>query len=354
MSNIKVCVVGGGNITLNRHIPALLKENINIVGAIGKDKNNLDLIQKKYNVKNIIIIDENLDIERQIKDSKWFINDIDAVVCGLPPNEHYKMAMIFLKLNKHVLMEKPFTITTDEAMEIIKLSKEKKLVVNLVHNFQYADGMIKLENIIKNNELGNIKSILEFQISNRFRRLPKWYNELPLGLFYDEAAHFFYTIFRLFGDIKINNAFCVYNKDENDKTPKIINSNMMTENEIPITLYINFNSPICEWFFIVFGENKIAIYDFFKDILILINNDDLHLSKNILNTALQYFCNFWKGFFINGFKYTFGKLLYGHDIVVKNFIKAIENNQQDYNIYAERGLQVVQAMNKIIEIANKK
>lgn len=354
MSNIKVRVVGGGNITLNRHIPALLKENINIVGSIGKDKNNLDLIQKKYNVKNIIIIDENLDIEQQIKDSKWFINDIDAVVCGLPPNEHYKMAMIFLKLNKHVLMEKPFTITKDEAMEIIKLSKEKKLVVNLVHNFQYADGMIKLENIIKNNELGNIKSILEFQISNRFRRLPKWYNELPLGLFYDEAAHFFYTIFRLFGDIKINNAFCVYNKDENDKTPKIINSNMMTENEIPITLYINFNSPICEWFFIVFGENKIAIYDFFKDILILINNDDLHLSKNILNTALQYFCNFWKGFFINGFKYTFGKLLYGHDIVVKNFIKAIENNQQDYNISAERGLQVVQAMNKIIEIANKK
>lgn len=138
MSNIKVCVVGGGNITLNRHIPALLKENINIVGAIGKDKNNLDLIQKKYNVKNIIIIDENLDIEQQIKDSKWFINDIDAVVCGLPPNEHYKMAMIFLKLNKHVLMEKPFTITTDEAMEIIKLSKEKKLVVNLVHNFQYC------------------------------------------------------------------------------------------------------------------------------------------------------------------------------------------------------------------------
>lgn len=73
MSNIKVCVVGGGNITLNRHIPALLKENINIVGAIGKDKNNLDLIQKKYNVKNIIIIDENLDIEQQIKDSKCLL-----------------------------------------------------------------------------------------------------------------------------------------------------------------------------------------------------------------------------------------------------------------------------------------
>ena len=33
MSNIKVCVVGGGNITLNRHIPALLKENINIVNS---------------------------------------------------------------------------------------------------------------------------------------------------------------------------------------------------------------------------------------------------------------------------------------------------------------------------------
>lgn len=79
--------------------------------------------------------------------------------------------------------------------------------------------------------------------------------------------------------------------------------------------------------FIVFGENKIAIYDFFKYILILINNDDLHLGKNILNTAISYFSQFWKGFFINGFKYTFGKLLYGHNIVVKNFIKAIENNE---------------------------
>ena len=212
--------------------------------------------------------------------------------------------------------------------------------------------MIKLENIIKNNEIGNIKSVLEFQISNRYRRLPSWYHELPLGLFYDEASHFFYTINKLFGKILINNVFCRYNND-NDNTPMTLNANL-SAGSIPITLYINFNSPICEWFFIVFGEEKIAIYDFFKDILIVIDNDDQHLSKNVINTALQYFFQFWKGFFINGFKYISNSLLYGHDIVIKNFINAVNGNKEDINISSERGLEVVEAMNKIVELSNKK
>lgn len=52
----------GGNITISRHIPALLKENVDIIGAIGKDKNSLDLIRKKYSIKNIMYLDENSDI----------------------------------------------------------------------------------------------------------------------------------------------------------------------------------------------------------------------------------------------------------------------------------------------------
>ena len=47
-----------------------------------------------------------------------------------------------------------------------------------------------MDKLLKSGELGKIESILELQLTNRNRRLPSWYDELPLGLYYDEAAHF--------------------------------------------------------------------------------------------------------------------------------------------------------------------
>lgn len=54
--------------------------------------------------KPFLLIDTDKDIVEQLKQCKWF-EEIDAVVIGTPPKQHFPMVRACLLLNKHVLVE---------------------------------------------------------------------------------------------------------------------------------------------------------------------------------------------------------------------------------------------------------
>ena len=349
MSNkkVKVCIIGGGNISNSRHIPALKKiKNVEIVGIMGRNEKSIEKTQKKHHFKNQMIINNPKNDIKTLEKAQWF-KEVDAVVIGVPPQQHYDLVMMCLTLNKHVLVEKPMMMNKEECDECIKLAKSKNLQFAVMHNFQYANGMQKLNGIIESKKYGEIVSITEMQFTNRDRRLPRWYNDLPLGLFYDEAAHFIYLLQKHCGKLRINDAHAVYNK-ENEATPMTLTVNA-TANKTPVTMLLNMNSPICQWFYIVSFKRKIYLYDFFKDILIGINTDNEHLSGDILKNDLSFTFQYWGKFIANGFKMVTGNLLYGHDVVLKNFLDSIKAGKTlDKSISGESGRETVISMNDIV------
>ena len=351
MNRIKVCIIGAGNISNTRHIPALMKNKnyFEIAGVISDQEEKIHRTVAKYKMfKNTLVINTSDNIEQQLSACKWF-SEIDAVVIGTPPMQHYSMAKACLTLGKHVLVEKPMMMNTDQCQEVRELAAAKKLVLFVMHSFQFSNGMEKLTKLYSKGDLGKLQSILELQLSNRDRRLPSWYNELPLGLFYDEAAHFFYGARRFGGSLEVLNAHAQYN-DENDNTPRVLEVQMRA-GEIPVQMYMNFNSPICEWGIFLICDRKIAIYDYFKDILVVLNNDNEHYAKDVLKTSLGFWIQFWVGFIKNGFKMLSGKLLYGHDECIKRYGEAIMNHVNCPELAAELGEEVVGAMNDVIKLS---
>lgn len=351
MKKYNVCILGCGNISNTRHIPALKKNKKAIFyGVVGISESKVNLTAKKHNIINKYILNEIQDYSKQLYELDWF-KSVDAVIIGVPPKKHFLMVKACLELGKHVLIEKPFVMNVQEANILTSIAKEKKLVLNVMHNFQYANQFVKMENKIKSGDLGEILSIFEFQFTNRDRRLPEWYNDLPLGLFYDEAAHFIYLLNKLGGEIKVVKSDITY-IDEKESTPMLLNS-VLYAGKIPVNMLINFNAPICEWGLIVSCKNKLAIYDFFRDIFIIIPNDKEHLAKNVITTSFEFSFQHWSQTFINGFKMISGNLLYGHDVVIKKFIKAIETGKSDKNINSKMATENVRVMNEIIDISKK-
>ena len=348
---INVCIIGAGNISNTRHIPALKKlRNVNIVGVISNKQKNIDRTNTKYHIPNELLLTDTSKDEARLKKCDWF-KEVDAVVIGVPPKKHYDLVKLCLNLNKHVLVEKPMMMNEEECDELIDLSKSKKKQFCVMHNFQYADQMRKLTKYIEDKTYGDIVSITELQFTNRFRRLPEWYNDLPLGLFYDEAAHFIYLLQKHGGELSIENAHAIYNEAK-DATPITLNIDARA-GKTPVHMILNFNTPICEWYYMVSFEKVIFIYDFFKDILIKVKTDNEHMSKDVLRNSFHYTFQYWWGFIKNGFKMVTGNLMYGHDIVLGNFINAIVDGKSDENIQAEKGRETVVSMNEILKKVNK-
>jgi len=319
---LKICIIGAGNISNTRHIPGLRQSGrADIIGVVGVSERNVNRTALKHRIPNQYVLTKDSAYDIQLEKLPWF-HEVDAVIIGVPPHEHYNIARACLLLKKHVLLEKPMVMNVEQADELIGISDQQGLVFNLMHNFQYAGNFLKLEKRLKSGEFGEIVSFFEMQYTNRNRRLPEWYNELPLGLFYDEAAHFIYLLEKLGGDVKVLNAHAQFG-DVKEATPMLLTATLQA-GKYPVSMFINFNSPICEWTLIISCTKKLVIYDFFRDIVIAIPNDQQHLAKNVITTSWSFTIQHWIGTITNGLKMLRGNLLYGHDVVINHFFNNIE------------------------------
>lgn len=350
----KVVIVGAGNISNTRHIPALKKvTNAEIIGVLSNKLERAKNTAEKHNIVNFAKIGESYEENlKELKKLSW-LEDADAVVIGAPPHLHYPLVKLFLELGKNVLVEKPMMMNVAECDEMVALAKKKKKIFYVMHNFQYAGKMLKLNEVIKSKQYGEIESIIESQLTNHDRRLPEWYNNLPMGLFYDEAAHFMYLLERHGGPIEVDNSFAVYDNDKTKSTPVTLTVNARA-GKVPVTMLLNFHAPVCEWYYIVNFKKKIFIYDFFKDILIDLPTDKEHLAGDILKNSIRYTWQYWTQFIANGFRMISGNLLYGHDRVLQSFVDASMGEKPDASLTAENGRSNVMSINKIITKANKR
>lgn len=132
-------------------------------------------------------------------------NDIDLVIINTPNNLHYEMTKKALLAGKHVVVEKPFTTTSKEAEELIKIADSQKKILTVYQNRRWDGDYMTVKKIIEGGMLGDL---VEFESHfDRFRNYIKpnsWKEELlpGAGLLYDIASHLIDQAVCLFGNPK--------------------------------------------------------------------------------------------------------------------------------------------------------
>lgn len=81
---------------------------------------------------------------------------IDAVVIATTVATHYDLAMAALTAGKHVLVEKPFTSTAEQAQQLIDAAVRRGLVLMVDHTFVYTPAVTKMRELAAARELGDI------------------------------------------------------------------------------------------------------------------------------------------------------------------------------------------------------
>lgn len=90
---------------------------------------------------------------------KSLLDGIDAVVVATPVSTHFKLAKEALLNDKHVLIEKPMTATSQQALELIELAEKRKLVLMAGHTYEYHPAVAFLRDLVRSGELGDIYGI---------------------------------------------------------------------------------------------------------------------------------------------------------------------------------------------------
>ncbi|HZW39604.1 MAG TPA: Gfo/Idh/MocA family oxidoreductase [Ignavibacteriaceae bacterium] len=83
-------------------------------------------------------------------------SNVDAIAIATPVNTHYPIAKKALLAGKHIWVEKPFTSSSEDAEELIKLAKEKNLRIFVDHTFIYTGAVRKIKELVTQGELGEI------------------------------------------------------------------------------------------------------------------------------------------------------------------------------------------------------
>ncbi|HHP7240336.1 MAG TPA: Gfo/Idh/MocA family oxidoreductase [Cyclobacteriaceae bacterium] len=141
----------------------------------------------------------NVTVVRELDD---ILSDdsIELVVVTTPNEYHYEMAKKALVSGKHVIIEKPFTVKTEEADELIALSKRHQKLLTVYHNRRLDSDFKTIQHLIINNVLG---SIHEFESRfDRYRNYRKgWKDEDKpgSGILYDLGSHLIDQALILFG-----------------------------------------------------------------------------------------------------------------------------------------------------------
>ncbi|KAF4206908.1 hypothetical protein CNMCM8927_004243 [Aspergillus lentulus] len=120
---------------------------------------------------------------------------VDVVIITTAPDSHYALAKLALENGKHVVCEKPFTPTSQEANDLVTLAQQQNKLLAVYQNRRFDADFVTLTKLVKNGSLGRV---VEFE-THFDRHRPeepaadasKWKNKVIPGgsAIYDLGSH---------------------------------------------------------------------------------------------------------------------------------------------------------------------
>jgi predicted dehydrogenase len=127
---------------------------------------------------------------------------IELIIVNTPDSTHFDYCKMSLEAGKHVVVEKPFTIKSSEAEELIHLSKVNKCLLSVFQNRRWDGDYLTVKKVVKEQLLGRLVS---FEANwNRYRNFIQpdtWKEEPNVGaeIVYNLGAHIIDQVYDLFG-----------------------------------------------------------------------------------------------------------------------------------------------------------
>ena len=121
-------------------------EGVSVESVCDLNEENLKYCKERFGIANVYH-----DYSELLS-----IPEIDAVNICTSNETHYRICKDALNANKHVLLEKPMTLKSSEAYELVRLAEKKGLTLSVGHIFRFNNALRKVRELLKEGFFGDL------------------------------------------------------------------------------------------------------------------------------------------------------------------------------------------------------
>ena len=141
---LKVAIVGCGKIA-DDHLQQIRRiAECQIVGVCDRELLMAKQLAERFDVP--LVFD---DVSELLANCQPHVVHITT-----PPHTHFSLAIQCLNAGAHIYVEKPFTLTSEEARKVITTADERGLKVTVGHDLQFSPGARRLRELARAGYLG--------------------------------------------------------------------------------------------------------------------------------------------------------------------------------------------------------
>lgn len=241
MSELKVAVVGSGYWGKN------LVRNYNRTGALkmicDTDEETLKSFKEQYP-----------EVETVLSYADVLSNaEINGIIIATPAETHFTLAREALLSGKHVYVEKPLVLDEKEAEELIKIAKDKDLILMVGHLLQYHPIFVKLRELVESGELGRINYIYSKRLNlGKIRR--------EENILWSFAPHDISMILSLTGE-EPEKVIATGGNYLHQHIADVTTTHLEFPSGTKAHIFVSWLHPFKEQKLVVVGDEKMAVFD---------------------------------------------------------------------------------------------
>lgn len=197
LSGIGVAIVGTG-FGQKVHIPGFQEHpKTEAIAIYHRDIDKAEAIARSHQIS--LATDAIADIAN--------MKEVQAVSLSTPPFLHYEMAKPLLQAGKHLLLEKPTTLSATEAKELYQIARDRGAVTAMDFEFRFVPAWQRFKELLDEGYCGKTRLIkIDWLVSSRAdaNRAWNWYaqKEKGGGALGAIGSHSFDYISWLFGSVR--------------------------------------------------------------------------------------------------------------------------------------------------------
>ena len=179
--------------------------------------------------------------------------DIEGVVIATPAETHFTLTREALFAGKHVFVEKPLSLTEEDAQNLVKLAEKNRLTLMVGHLLYYHPAVIKLKELIDSGELGKI----QYLYSNRLN-IGKIRTEE--NILWSFAPHDVSAILMLLGEMP-ETVYATGGSYLQHHIPDTTLTTLDFPSGVKAHIFVSWLHPFKEQKLVVVGNKKMAVFD---------------------------------------------------------------------------------------------